>query len=134
MPRTKITLGLATLALVTALTVGDGLFARPLDPDQEARVQPAGKPVNCLQLPQISESRVRDDRTIDFIMVGGQVYRNRLPNSCPELGFEERFAHETSIQEICSSDTITVLHGGGGLARGASCGLGEFQPVSGVPR
>jgi len=89
---------------------------------------PAGKPVNCVQITQIRRTEVRDDRTIDFFMrAKGLVYRNTLPNSCPELGFEQRFAYSTSIDRLCSVDIITVIRTG---PRGASCGLGEFQPVT----
>jgi hypothetical protein len=131
MTRTRIALGLAAILLAT-LTASQSSIARPLSPEEEARVQPAGKPEDCLSIARISETRVRNDHTIDFIMHGGRVYRNSLPNSCPSLGFEERFSYETSTQELCSSDVITVLQSGPGLMRGASCGLGQFQPVTGV--
>lgn len=91
---------------------------------------PAGAPVDCLPLNAIRETRVRDDRTIDFYAIGGKVYRNTLPNSCPELGFNEGFSYSTSISRLCSVDIITVLRNLGGLQRGASCGLGKFQPVT----
>ena len=89
---------------------------------------PAGKPVSCLSLTQIRETHVRSDDVIDFYVGGGKVYRNTLPHKCPGLGFEERYSHKTSLNEICSVDTITVLQSG--LTQGASCGLGEFQPVT----
>jgi hypothetical protein len=91
---------------------------------------PNGKPLDCLQRYQIRETRVRDDSTIDFYTNGGQVYRNTLPYSCPELGMQEGFSYETSLSQLCSVDIITVLRQGGGLQRGASCGLGKFQPVT----
>ena len=94
---------------------------------------PSGAAVDCLQLTQIRETRVRDDQTIDFYTRGGKVYRNVLPQSCPELGFEERFAYQTSLSQLCSVDIITVLRTAP-LMRGASCGLGKFQPVTGAPR
>ncbi|MES2443080.1 MAG: hypothetical protein V4574_09640 [Pseudomonadota bacterium] len=90
---------------------------------------PAGKPVTCLSLGQIRETRVRSDEVIDFYVGGGKVYRNTLPHKCPGLGFEERYAHKTSIGQICSVDTITVLQSPG-ITQGASCGLGTFQPVT----
>ena len=65
---------------------------------------------------------------------GNTVYRNRLPNSCPQLGFERRFGFSTSLSQLCSTDTIWVIIGGGGIQRGATCGLGQFQPVTGAPR
>ena len=90
---------------------------------------PDGAAVNCLQTTRIRETRVRSDSIIDFYTLGGKVYRNTLPNSCPSLGFEEKFAYEVSTSQLCNVDIITVLQSGGGLMRGASCGLGTFQPV-----
>lgn len=96
--------------------------------------RPSGKPESCLWLPRIRETRVRDDRTIDFYTRDGRVYRNVLPHSCPSLGFERAFSYSTSLTQLCSTDIITVLHQGGAVMRGASCGLGSFQPVQGAPR
>jgi hypothetical protein len=116
-----------------ALLAGASATARPLKPEQEAKIKPAGKPESCVQLRSIRETRVRDDSTIDFYMLGGKVYRNRLPNSCPQLGFEEKFLYKTSLSELCNVDIITVLTGPG-ISRGASCGLGQFQPITGAPK
>ena len=91
----------------------------------EART--AGEPEDCVQINRIRNTRVRDERTIDFFMNGGKVMRNTLPYECPGLAFEDRFAFETSLSRLCSVDTITVLQSG--VGRGASCGLGSFQPV-----
>ncbi len=90
---------------------------------------PAGEPQSCIPLQQIRESRVRDDRTIDFTMTGKRVYRNVLPAACPSLGFEQRFSYATSLSQLCSTDIITVLYTAP-VMRGASCGLGQFQPVT----
>jgi hypothetical protein len=89
---------------------------------------PTGQPVSCVGISRIRETRVHGDSTIDFIMNGGKVYRNTLPNACPGLGFEERFLYKTSTSELCSVDIITVLQSPN-VSRGASCGLGQFQPV-----
>jgi hypothetical protein len=129
MRKTRIIIALATVGLFAVAASQ----ARPLKPEEEAKITPVGKPEHCIRLDQLDESRVRDDQTIDFYMRGGRVYRNRLPNSCPSLGFEERFSHRTSIQELCSSDVITVLQSPP-VVRGASCGLGDFQEVTGAPR
>jgi hypothetical protein len=89
---------------------------------------PDGKPVSCVQTTNIRSTNVHGDGVIDFHMLGGKVYRNTLPMSCPNLGFEERFLYRTSISQLCSVDIITVLQSPG-LSQGASCGLGQFQPV-----
>jgi hypothetical protein len=119
------------LALAAALAATPAGAAR--DKDAWKAAKPAGEPTNCVQLTRIRETRVRDDRTIDFYMLGGQVLRNTLPQSCPGLGFEERFSYSTSLSQLCAVDIITVLRTGP-IGRGASCGLGKFQPVTGAPR
>lgn len=98
-----------------------------------ADTRPVGPPQNCVPLHQIRESRVISDRIIDFHISGGKVLRNELPYSCPSLGFEKAFTFSTSLTQLCSTDIITVIHQGGGPGRGASCGLGKFQPVEGGP-
>jgi len=119
-------------ALLIVALAGPAL-ARPLKPEQEAQIRPDGTPIDCVQSHSISETRVRDDSTIDFYMLGGKVYRNRLPQPCPQLGSEERFGYETSIDQLCNVDIIHVLYDSPPI-RGASCGLGSFQPISGAPR
>ncbi|MCP1471002.1 hypothetical protein J3E64_002699 [Sphingobium sp. OAS761] len=90
----------------------------------------SGKPADCIPITSIRSTNVRDDRTIDFVMNSRKIYRNTLPNSCPSLGFEKRFAYKTSLSQLCSVDIVTVLYNNGpGLQPGASCGLGKFQPM-----
>lgn len=95
-----------------------------------AEAQPAGPETNCVDLNRIRSTRVLSSRVIDFEMNDGRTLRNTLPNSCPGLDFEESFTYSTSLSQLCSVDIITVLHQGGGPRRGASCGLGRFQPVT----
>jgi len=99
--------------------------------ETSARATPAGRvvgePVNCIQTSRIRSTKVHNDETIDFEMSGGPTYRNTLPGRCPSLGFEERFAYQTSTGQLCSSDIITVLYSDGN--RGAGCGLGQFLPI-----
>jgi hypothetical protein len=85
-----------------------------------------GPAVSCINTSLIRNSRVWDDYTIDFQMVGGDTYRNTLPGRCSGLGFEERFSYSVPTNRLCSSDIIHVLQTGG---PGASCGLGEFVPI-----
>jgi hypothetical protein len=91
---------------------------------------PVGAPVDCVRLRDIRETRVRDDRTIDFYLRSGRILRNDLDGlRCPRLGTERRFSYKTSIGQLCSVDSITVIDQPG-LTRGVSCGLGKFQPVT----
>ena len=91
-------------------------------------LQPAGKPEECIRQSGIQDTHVRDDRTIDFVMKGGRIYRNTLPFTCPNLGFDKAFAHRAPNDEYCSGDTITVIITGTPIP-GATCGLGAFQPI-----
>ncbi|MEM8697258.1 MAG: hypothetical protein AAGE05_14645 [Pseudomonadota bacterium] len=93
---------------------------------QQARS--VGTAENCISLNRIRNTRVHDDRTIDFHMSGGNIYRNTLPNECNGLGFEESFSYRTSLNRLCSTDIITVIRAGGSIS-GPSCGLGQFEPI-----
>jgi hypothetical protein len=96
-----------------------------------AEARPIGPPENCIPLRNIDYTRVRSESVIDFYMKRGRVYRNDLGGRCPQLGLEERFAYSTSLDRLCSADIITVLTAAG---RGASCGLGPFQPIATTAR
>ena len=91
-------------------------------------VEVLGEPVSCVNISRIRNTQVHDDYTIDFELPGKEVYRNTLPNRCPQLGFEERFAYEANTGQLCSIDTIAVIVGGA-VGRGPRCSLGEFVPV-----
>ena len=73
---------------------------------------------------------LNDDTVHGLIeMTGNETLVNRLPHRCPGLGFEKSFGYKTSISQLCSQDIIWVVtHIGSGLDRGASCGLGRFEP------
>jgi len=114
---------LSSLALVALSGAADARDRRAIP-----EATPVGEAVTCVPLRGIQSTRVHGDSVIDFHMNGGRVYRNTLPNSCPGLGFEERFAYQTSLSQLCNVDIITVLQTPG-LLPGPSCGLGKFQPV-----
>ena len=118
------------LALIAAAALPLAACTAQAEREREIRapaIQVAGEPVSCIQTSRIQNTVVHDDYTIDFEMAGDTIYRNTLPHRCFSLGFEERFAHESTTGQLCNVDTITVLHSDG--SRGASCGLGEFLPV-----
>lgn len=111
------------------LLVGAGTASAAwLDRDVPPRARETGKPVACVSIHNIRSTSVHGDSTIDFRMVSGKIYRNRLGASCPTLGFEERFQLKSSTGQLCSGDIITVLQPPG-LSAGPSCGLGSFQPI-----
>jgi len=99
-----------------------------VDADYEIRM--IGEPKSCILRSSISSTEVIDNQTIDFKMRNGDIYRNRLPNNCPGLGFEEAFSYKSSTSQLCNVDIIHVLDDTAGRldTRGA-CGLGKFQQI-----
>ncbi len=126
MKRIIILLAASTIA-TTGLAV---VYAKE---KSSVEMRPVGKPLDCVTTYLIRDTKVVDDRTIDFKMKGGKTLRNTLPYSCPSLKFEERFSYRLSNNQLCSVDVIRVLNDyGGRLQEGAACGLGKFQPVEKV--
>jgi hypothetical protein len=111
-------------AVFLAFTPVVALAASPPAP-----VTPIGEPQNCVFIANIRETRVIDNKTIDFIMRDGRVLRNTLPNSCPPLGIMKSFGYETSQSQLCNVDIITVITQGAGPVRSNKCGLGQFTPI-----
>jgi len=104
------------------------------DPENEAEQRPldelVGENEKCVSLARIDRTRVVDERTILFYMRGGDIYLNRLPHRCIGLRRGKTFMYKTSLNRLCNVDIITVLDDiGFGFSRGASCGLGSFQPI-----
>ena len=131
---------LLPLALLTAalggcygyMNEGHGREAAPsARADRVPKARITGPATSCLELNQFRETRVRDERTIDFMApTGRKGWRNTLPYSCPGLAVERAFSFETSLTRLCSVDIIRVLQRlGPQISPGAACGLGEFVPV-----
>jgi hypothetical protein len=114
---------LATIGLLLALPV----------PVAAADPAPAAETKSCLPLSSVRETIVRNDHSIDFVLKGGSVWRNTLPNRCPQLGFERAFSYRTSINQLCRQDVITVVAQYGGGMNGARCGLGLFERQPAAP-
>ena len=125
-------------ALIAGTLLLSACSAQTLAPAQRGQAErlayaPAGEARDCVPLASIQQTRVLDDRTIDFVLAGGERVRNTLPLSCPGLGYDDGIGYSTSLSRLCSVDTFTVLDNIGGLRPGATCGLGRFQPVTRVP-
>ena len=88
---------------------------------------------NCLPLMQVRSTNVVDGQTIDFQLRDGSVWRNRLPRSCPTLGFNRAFSYSTTIPQLCNVDLIQVIVQGNPGIIGASCGLGKFERLPPKP-
>ena len=129
--KTTLLAAIGALLCLSGCANGGGLADRR-EADRHAleAAREIGPAEGCVLRRDIRHSRVLDDRTIDFHLAGGRVLRNRLPQACPGLAFDESFSYRTSLDRLCSVDTITVRTPAG---PGPTCGLGRFQPVE-LPR
>jgi hypothetical protein len=110
--------------------LGFALVAAPITA-QDGRDSAPGDARSCISLNEIDHTSVIDDNTILFYARGQDVYRNYLPQSCPELKNEQRFMYRVSLPQLCANDTITVLEDAGfGFMPGPTCGLGKFAPIT----
>jgi hypothetical protein len=110
------------LALVLVLASGPAAPQRDDGADEER---------SCINLREIDHTRVANQDTILFYMRGGEVYRNDLQTSCPNIDSEQRFMYRTTLNRLCDNDVVTVIDDVGfGFMPGASCGLGKFRPIS----
>ncbi|KQM14767.1 hypothetical protein [Novosphingobium sp. Leaf2] len=107
-------------------------------PDNPANTPPPapaatqiGAAVDCLSVTRFNNTRIRDDRTIDFFGgAGNQIWRVTMPNGCPGLKSAGTFSYETSLTQLCKQDIIYPLQQlGGSYQRMGGCGMGAFVPV-----
>lgn len=85
---------------------------------------PTGETRGCITLSRIAQSHILSETEIFFEMKGRRGYLNTMPYRCPSLDFYKSYTYETSTNQLCNTDFITVLMRSAG--RGASCGLGMF--------
>ena len=124
----KRSIAAAAVALAAGCAGEDGMTARQAaDRWALENARPSGEAEDCVIRRNIRHTVTLDDQTIDFHMAGGRVLRNRLPYACPGLAFDDGFSYRTSLDRLCSIDTITVRRSGG--PPGPTCPLGRFQPV-----
>lgn len=123
MRKTRVIFGLAAIATLAGCATDSSTTPR-----SQQLWTPQGEPVSCITTNQIRSTHVVDDRTINFVMTGrDRMFRNELPFACSGLSFNRTFKHNSRTGQLCSVNTITVVDGSG--RRGATCGLGRFQPM-----
>jgi hypothetical protein len=122
----------AAKAIAAGAVIGVSLTATSstAQSDRAERDAP-GEVRSCINLREIDHTSVVNDQTILFYARDRDIYRNDLPNRCPELRTEQRFMYRVALSQLCSSDTITVLNDiGFGFTPGFTCGLGKFAPIT----
>lgn len=115
------------LAACGALSVAASLPPEArLDRMLQGRV--AGKPVDCINLRDISSSQIID-RTAIVYQVGSKLYVNRPRIGASSLDRDDILVTHTSLPQLCSVDTVKLIDRAGMFPRGF-VGLGEFVPYA----
>lgn len=86
---------------------------------------------NCVYLRSVDRIEILDEHHVLFYMRGGEIYSNHLARKCPGLRRNDTIMYRTTLNQLCSIDTFTVLENiGGGFMPSATCALGKFYPVT----
>jgi len=123
--RTMRTLSLALSGAIalTAATAGSAAVRAEVAAE-------AAAPKMCISLNRIRNMEIVDSSNVLFHMNGDEHYLNELPYRCSGLYKNSPIMYQTSQNQLCNLDIITVLMPTGHqMIRGASCGLGQFRSV-----
>jgi hypothetical protein len=102
-------------------------IAMPMTAPVQAATSAAG-PI-CINGADIESTSVPDDNTIVYHLRNGQVWRNTLKATCPNLKFEHAFTEVIRASQICANAQMIRVHETGNM-----CALGEFTLVSAAPK
>jgi hypothetical protein len=98
-----------------------------------AQDEAAGVAQPCVRPTDIDRTKIIDDRNMLFFMRNETVFHNVLPDTCPQLRSEGRFAYDKAGNRLCAQSSITVIveRGiSGQFVPGPVCRLGMFVPVT----
>ena len=113
----KIIVGIMGSAVLVASVLA-------LSPTEPVKAQQEGKNV-CLNVTRIRNTHALDNRTIEYRMIDGSIWRNTLAAPCPELVdmSSGSYAQLSHTDWICANTQHITLKSG------MVCRLGEFTRV-----
>jgi hypothetical protein len=115
--RTVLLLAAVTLIFASSAAFVIGSSAA-VDPQATARSGSV-----CLNARNIQRTEAKDDRTIDFYMRDGTVWRNTLRQLCPMLRTSPFRQVLNSGDLVCANQQFIEV-----LQTGDMCALGDFVP------
>jgi hypothetical protein len=89
--------------------------------------EPAGPPVQCVNMRDLQGNRSAGETAIIFSGNGGRKWVNRPAAGCPDLGFSRALKTRTTSTRLCRGDIATVFDPVARIDYGG-CGLGDFEP------
>ena len=124
---------LASLLLGLALVAGTAPAAPAPTPEEKlARLlegRTAGKPVNCINLTDITESQIVDHTAIVYRVGANRLYVNRPTGGTRALDRDAILVTRTTGSQLCSIDTVRLLDRTSRFPTGF-VSLGEFVPYT----
>jgi len=134
----KVTVACAVGAVVLAGSlIGGSVQAKPklTGEEQLAKIlvgRVAGKPVDCINMPQISSSRIVDKTAIVYDS-GRTLYVQRPRVGAESLDDDDVLVTRLTSSQLCSIDTVQLHERSGGFWRGF-VGLDKFVPYTKPPK
>ncbi len=94
-------------------------------------VEKIGEPQKCINSSRLARATVVNDKSVDFTLRNGKVYRNKLLTRCPIIRNNDRITYrQESSTRLCKGDKISSLETiSDRLQSFGLCGLGEFQQI-----
>lgn len=120
------------LAVICAGVMGTASAGQKGSADPLAGYEKTGEVVRCLPLTQVRDSDPLDDSAMLFETRRGEMYLNELRGKCVGLKRNDRYSYQTTQNQICAGDIITISNRAGTVTLG-SCGLGEFEALAEIP-
>lgn len=108
---------------------------RPTGEQQLAKVlegRVAGKPVRCISMPQVRDTRIIDKTAIVYD-AGRTIYVNRPHSGAASLDRDDILVTRLTSSQLCSIDTVQ-LHDRTSRFWSGFVGLGEFVPYTRIAR
>lgn len=119
------------------LLVGAAADARPrlTGEEQLAKLldgRVAGKPVNCITLPNVQSTRIIDKTAIVYGS-GGTLYVQRPRSGAASLDSNDILFTQLTMSQLCSIDIVQIRDRNGFFFRG-SVALDQFVPYTRPPK
>ena len=118
-------------ALLSALALTGASDVKEIDRALAGRV--AGKPETCVSSSRIGTPEAIGDRILLY-RDGSRVWRNDLPDACPELRGDPVIVTEVYGGQLCRGDQFYTVERSIGGIPGPRCRLGAFVPWDRVKR
>ncbi len=125
---------LALLALVAAHPASAQVGAVPVrpmrpSPDADQWKEGRARPGACIDAVNIAGAEVVDQRTLDIVLRGGQRWRLKLQNNCPQITFYGGFYYnQTQTGRICAGRDRIIGRAGG------NCSVRAIAPLTAKKR